>query len=136
MDEALPCFDDSQWQCKESHLPHTSVPSAASEDREQTHSESGIGSELQQTTGRRRAQIGGSDVQRRAEVKVAAGGVDVYEYESGHTRVFHTESLCCSTLCTESYARTSGSGGLHHHPDQLGNIKVGSVVQRPHVSPA
>lgn len=45
--------------------------------RKGTHSEGGICPELQQTLDRRQAQVGRGDVQGRAEVKVAAGGVDL-----------------------------------------------------------
>lgn len=42
-----------------------------------THSEGGICSELQQTFDSRQTQVGCSDVQGGAEVKVAAGGIDL-----------------------------------------------------------
>lgn len=45
--------------------------------RKATHSEGGICPELQQTLDSRQAQVGRGDVQGRAEVKVAAGGVDL-----------------------------------------------------------
>lgn len=52
-----------------------------------THSEGGICPELQQTLDSRQAQVGRGDVQGRAEVKVAAGGVDL----CGDTGVTHAD---------------------------------------------
>lgn len=59
--------------------------------RKATHSEGGICPELQQTLDSRQAQVGRGDVQGRAEVKVAAGGVDL----CGDTRVTYAD-ICFS----------------------------------------
>lgn len=42
----------------------------------------------------------------------------------------------CSRGPDSSWSLTSGLRGLQNHADQLRHVKVGGVVQRPHVSPA
>lgn len=59
--------------------------------RKATHSESRICSELQKTFDSRQTQVGGGDVQGGAEVKVAAGGIDL----CGDTRAAET-NICLS----------------------------------------
>jgi len=53
------------------------------EEKNDTYSESRIGSELQETFDSRCAQIGCGDVESRAKIKVTAGGINLYKRTEG-----------------------------------------------------
>lgn len=57
-------------------------------------------------------------------------------YENRNVCPVQTDNPPLSLSPDYSYPLTSRLGGLQHHPNKLGHVKVGCVVQGPHVSPA
>lgn len=63
------------------------------QDNYRTYSERRIGPQLQETLDSRDAQVRCSDVQRRAKVKITAGGIHLYNKKTSRRKSFISQAL-------------------------------------------